>query len=139
MRHELIDLPLRSDARGRLGFAQQGEHIPFAVKRVFYVYDIPPGVSRAGHAHRSQHQYLIMLAGSCEVAVDDGTTRDSVELGSPQLALYAPPLTWLDLSGFSAGSVCLVLASDLYDELDYLRDYEEFRRLAGTGRHPPSG
>ena len=131
MRHELVDLPLRSDKRGRLGFAQQGGHIPFPVKRVFYIYDIPRGASRAGHAHRTQHQFLIMLAGSCEVEVDDGTDRNRVELNSPQVALYAPPLVWLDLSGFADGSVCLVLASDLYDERDYLRDYEEFRRLTG--------
>jgi hypothetical protein len=72
-----------------------------------------------------------MLAGSCEVEVDDGTDRNRVELNSPQVALYAPPLVWLDLSGFADGSVCLVLASDLYDERDYLRDYEEFRRLTG--------
>jgi hypothetical protein len=132
MRHELIDLPLRSDKRGRLGFAQQGEHIPFSVKRVFFIYDIPRGGSRAGHAHRTQHQYLMMLAGSCEVGVDDGTNRDRVRLNSPQVALYAPPLLWLDLTGFTDGSVCLVLASGLYDERDYLRDYEEFRRLTGS-------
>jgi|HubBroStandDraft_1064217.scaffolds.fasta_scaffold20789_2 hypothetical protein len=139
MRHELIDLPLRSDKRGSLGFAQNGDHIPFTVERVFYIYDIPRGASRAGHAHRTQHQFLIMLAGSCEVGLDDGTKRESVRLDSPQVALYAPPLTWLDLDGFTDGSVCLVLASGLYEERDYLRDREEFRRLTGSGRHLSSG
>jgi oxalate decarboxylase/phosphoglucose isomerase-like protein (cupin superfamily) len=132
MRHELIDLPLRSDKRGRLGFAQHGDHIPFPVKRVFYIYDIARGASRAGHAHRTQHQFLIMLAGSCKVVVDDGANRGNVELDSPQVALYAPPLMWLDLAGFTDGAVCLVLASGVYEESDYLRDYEEFKRLTGS-------
>jgi hypothetical protein len=132
MNHKLIDLPLRSDNRGSLGFAQQGDQIPFPVKRIFYIYNIPQDASRAGHAHRAQHQYLIMLAGSCHVKIDDGIDRAAVLLNSPQVALYAPPLMWLDIDGFSTGSICLVLTSDVYDERDYVRDYAEFRRLAGT-------
>jgi hypothetical protein len=132
MNHKLIDLPLRSDNRGSLGFAQQGDHIPFPVKRIFYIYDIPQGGSRAGHAHREQHQYLIMLSGSCRVKIDDGVERTAVVLNSPQVALYAPPLVWLDIDGFSAGSICLVLTSDVYSEGDYVRDYAEFKRLTGT-------
>lgn len=132
MNHKLIDLPLRSDNRGSLGFAQEGDQIPFPVKRIFYIYNIPQGGSRAGHAHREQHQYLIMLSGSCQVKIDDGLERAAVVLNSPQVALYAPPLLWLDIDGFSVGSICLVLTSDLYDERDYVRDYAEFKRLTAT-------
>jgi hypothetical protein len=132
MRHKLIDLPLRSDDRGSLGFAQEGDHIPFAVKRVFYIYGIADGGSRAGHAHKESHQLLIMLSGSCRVAIDDGMGRTTVLMSSPQVALYTPPLIWLDIDGFAAGSVCLVLASDVYDERDYIRQRAEFERLAGA-------
>jgi hypothetical protein len=132
MNHKLIDLPLRSDKRGSLVFAQQGDHIPFPVKRIFYIYDVPRGASRAGHAHRAQHQCLIMLSGSCHVNIDDGIDRSAVVLNSPRIALYVPALVWLDIDGFAAGSICLVLTSDVYDEHDYVRDYAEFRLLAGT-------
>lgn len=129
MQHRLIELPLRADPRGSLVFAQEGDHIPFPVKRVFYIYDIPAGTRRAGHAHREQHQLLVMLRGACRVHVEDASGRASVLLDSPRTALYAPPLRWLDLDGFSAGSVCLVLTSDLYDERDYVRDHAEFKQL----------
>jgi hypothetical protein len=131
MRHELIELPLRSDKRGNLVFAQEGDHVPFSVKRIFYIYDIPSGASRAGHAHRAQHQLLIMVSGSCQVRVDDGTDTASVVLDSPRLALHAPPLIWLDIGAFTGGSVCLVLTSGIYDEGDYVRDYREFGQLTG--------
>jgi hypothetical protein len=129
MNHKLIDLPLRSDHRGSLGFAQDGDQIPFPVKRIFYTYNIPEGGSRAGHAHRQSHQFLIMLSGSCQMKIDDGAGRTEVLMNSPQVALYTPPLIWLDIDAFAAGSVCLVLASDVYDERDYVREYSEFRRL----------
>jgi WxcM-like, C-terminal len=130
----LIELPLRSDPRGNLVFAQQGDHIPFPVKRIFYIYDVPAGASRAGHAHRVQHQCLILLSGSCGVKIDDGVHRSQVVLDSPRIALYVPPLTWLDIEGFSAGSICLVLTSDVYTEVDYLRDYTEYSQLVASRR-----
>jgi len=133
--HRLIELPLRRDPRGSLVFAQQGDHIPFAVKRIFYIYDVPAGASRAGHAHRAQHQCLILLSGSCAVTIDDGSRRSQVGLSSPRIALYVPPLTWLDIESFSAGSICLVLTSDVYTEADYVRDYEEFAHLAAIRRN----
>ena len=132
--YRLIELPVRSDPRGNLVFAQQGDHIPFPVKRIFYIYDVPAGASRAGHAHRAQHQCLIQLSGSCAVKIDDGARRSQIVLNSPRIALYVPPLTWLDIESFSAGSICLVLASDVYTEADYVRDYREYARLAATGR-----
>jgi mannose-6-phosphate isomerase-like protein (cupin superfamily) len=128
--HRLCELPERTDARGVLTFAQQDDQIPFAVKRFFALHDLPPGADRGGHAHREQHQFLVMLAGSATVTVDDGKARTEVRLDRPNLALYVPPLLWLDLSGFTAGAVCLVLASDVYAESDYIRDRETFLRLA---------
>lgn len=137
VRFRLVDLPLRRDPRGSLGFAQLNEHIPFAVKRVFYLYDLPAGTARAGHAHRAQHQFLVMLAGSCRASLDDGTSRAILKLDSPQTALYVPPMYWLDLDDFTAAAICLVLTSDLYDPADYVRDPAEFRHLA-TGEGPPT-
>ena len=132
--YKLIELPLRTDPRGNLVFAQEGDHIPFAVKRIFYIYDVPEGASRAGHAHRAQHQCLILLSGSCVVKIDDGARRSQVVLDSPRIALYVPPLTWLDIERFSARSICLVLTSDVYTEADYVRDYAEYARSAATQR-----
>ena len=134
MKYKLIELPARVDKRGSLGFAQEGDHIPFSVRRIFFLYDIPTGSMRAGHAHRRQHQYLIMLCGACRVRIDDGSDRSTISLSSPQVALYVPPLRWLEIDDFSAGSVCLVLTSDLYDESDYVRQYEEFSQLAAAIR-----
>lgn len=127
--HRLIELPARGDARGALTFAQQGDHFPFQAKRFFALYSLPPGANRGGHAHRAQHQFLVMLAGSVIVTVDDGATRTPVLLDRPNLALHAPPMLWLDLQEFSQGAICMVLASDVYDEADYIRDRAEFLKL----------
>ncbi len=128
-RHRLVPLAHRSDARGALSFAQQGDQIPFQVRRIFYLYDIAPGATRGGHAHLAQHQFLIMMAGACTVTVDNGTRRTPIRLSLGADALYLPPLLWLDLGEFTADAVCCVLASDLYAEADYLRNYEKFRAL----------
>jgi hypothetical protein len=127
--HRLIELPVRGDARGGLTFAQQGDHFPFPVKRFFALYGLPPGASRGGHAHRGQHQFLVMLAGAATITVDDGATRTPVMLDRPTLALHTPPMLWLELDGFSDGAICMVLASDVYDEADYIRDRAEFLKL----------
>jgi dTDP-4-dehydrorhamnose 3,5-epimerase-like enzyme len=132
--HALITLPERTDMRGSLTFAQQSDHIPFAVKRFFAIYGLTEGVSRGGHAHRLQHQFLIMLAGKTVVTVDNGATRTPVTLDRPNLALYAPPMLWLELEGFSKGAVCMVLVSDLYAEADYIRERDEFLRLSEAAR-----
>jgi len=130
--HRLIELPERTDPRGALTFAQQGDHIPFAVKRFFALYGVAPGASRGGHAHRAQHQLLVLLAGAATVTVDDGKTRTPIRLDRPNLALHAPPMLWLDLDGFSPGAICMVLTSDVYAESDYIRDRAEFLKLAKT-------
>lgn len=130
--YRLITLPQRKDDRGVLTFGQEHDHLPFLVKRIFILNAIAPGASRGGHAHRQQHQMLIMVAGSALAAIDDGTTRRSVRLDRPNLALHIPQMLWLDISDFSPDSACLVLASDIYDESDYVRDHSEFIRLAGN-------
>jgi hypothetical protein len=126
---KLIELPERADARGALTFAQQGDQIPFPVKRFFALYGVAPGAGRGGHAHRAQHQLLVMLAGSATITVDDGHSRTQVRLDRPNLALHAPPMLWLELDGFSEGAVCMVLTSDIYSETDYIRDRAEFLDL----------
>jgi dTDP-4-dehydrorhamnose 3,5-epimerase-like enzyme len=130
--YRLIELPERADPRGALTFGQQGDHIPFPVKRFFALYGVAPGATRGGHAHRAQHQLLVMLAGAATITVDDGKTRTPVRLDRPNLALHAPPMLWLDLDSFSPGAVCLVLTSDVYAEADYIRDRAEFLQLTKT-------
>ncbi|HEU0162944.1 MAG TPA: FdtA/QdtA family cupin domain-containing protein [Rhizomicrobium sp.] len=129
MSHRIIPLPVIADARGKLSFAQAGDQIPFVPRRVFYLYDLASDAPRGGHAHRAQHQFLLMLAGRCRVTVDDGRSQQAVLLDNPAQGLYVPPMLWLDLDGFSPNAVCLVLTSDLYDESDYVRDMTQFRQL----------
>jgi len=131
-RHALVALPERNDARGNLLFGQAPDHIPFAIGRFFALYDPAPGASRGGHAHRAQHQFLVMLAGAVTVTVDDGQNRTAIRLDRPTLALHVPPMLWLDLDDFTPGAVCMVLASDVYAESDYIRDRTEFLKLAET-------
>lgn len=107
---------------------QSSSTIPFAIRRVFYIYDIPGGESRGAHAHKTCHQFLVAASGSFEVALDDGTNKRIVFLNRPFLGLHIPPGIWAAEQEFSSGAVCLVLASEIYDEADYIRDYEEFLR-----------
>jgi hypothetical protein len=134
--HRLIDLPQHLDLRGALTFAQEADQIPFPVKRFFALHDIPPGASRGGHAHREQHQFLIMMSGAAMVTVDDGAARDTVRLERPNQALYAPPMLWLELGDFTPGAICMILTSDTYRETDYVRDWQEFLRLTGGKPRP---
>ena len=129
-RHRLVELSRRADTRGALIFAQRDDQIPFPIRRFFALYDIAPNAHRGGHAHREQHQFLVMLAGGATITVDDGETRTEARLDRPNLALYAPPMLWLDLTDFTPGAVCMVLASDVYAESDYIRDRDSFLRLA---------
>lgn len=122
-----ITLPEMRDPRGNLVFAEEQRHVPFAVKRVFAIYGVPPGSARGGHAHHAQEQLLFMLAGECTVIIDDGRSRAEERLATPTAALHVPAGLWLELKDFSRGAICLVLASGLYDEADYIRDYSEFR------------
>ena len=130
--YRLIELAEHLDARGALTFAQEPNQIPFAVKRFFALYKIAPGTHRGSHAHRQQHQFMVMLAGTATITVDDGKTRTPVRLDRPNLALYVPPMLWLDLDDFSPDAVCMVLTSDVFSESDYIRDRTEFLKLTET-------
>jgi dTDP-4-dehydrorhamnose 3,5-epimerase-like enzyme len=132
-RHRLVDLPQIGDDRGWLLVAEEEAQVPFDIRRLFVLHSLPEGANRGHHAHREQHQFLMFLAGGCEVVVDDGRVQHSVTLESCSKALYAPPMLWLELRNFLPGSICAVLVSGPYDEADYIRDRAEYRRLIGTG------
>ncbi|MEO5951344.1 MAG: FdtA/QdtA family cupin domain-containing protein [Chloroflexia bacterium] len=123
---KLIDLPRIQDPRGNLSFAESGRQVPFDIRRVFYLYDVPGGESRAGHALKSCHQFVIAMSGSFDVIVKDGYSERRVQLNRSYYGLHLPPLVWRELDNFSSGSVCVVLASELYDEQGYYRDYPSF-------------
>ncbi len=123
---KLITLPKIDDPRGNLTFIESGGHIPFEIKRAFYIYDVPTGQTRGAHAHKQLQQFLICLSGSFDVMLDDGKDKSVVHLNRPWLGLYIPPMIWDSEGNFDAGSVCLVLASIHYDESDYYRDYQGF-------------
>ncbi|HEY1450038.1 MAG TPA: FdtA/QdtA family cupin domain-containing protein [Solirubrobacteraceae bacterium] len=128
-RHELIDLPVMPDHRGNLTFVEGGRHVPFEIRRVFYLYDVPGGQSRAGHALKDIEQVLVAVSGSFDVILDYGAERTKITLNRPYVGLYLPSLVWRELENFSSGSVCLVLASGPYDEAAYYRDYEQFKSV----------
>jgi hypothetical protein len=136
-RHELIDLPIVPDHRGNLTFIEGSRHIPFEIARVFYLYDVPGGESRAGHALKDVEQLLIAASGSFDVVLDYGEERTTVALNRSYVGLYLPSLVWRELENFSSGAVCLVLASARYDEGSYYRDYDEFRGALGSGARRP--
>jgi WxcM-like, C-terminal len=123
---KLIELPKIADPRGNLTFVEGGHHIPFEIKRLFYLYDVPGGERRAGHALKSCDQFLIAMSGSFDVLVDDGEDKQRYHLNRSYHGLYLPPLIWREIDNFSSGSVCAVLASECYSEVGYYRTYEEF-------------
>ncbi len=123
---QIINFPVISDARGNLAIIEGSKNIPFDIKRVYYLFDVPGGAERGGHAHKELQQLIIAITGSFDVLVDDGTQREMITLNRSFQGLYVCPMTWRELSNFSSGSVCMVLASEYYSEADYLRDYESF-------------
>jgi hypothetical protein len=129
----IIDLPKITDVRGNLTFVEGTRHIPFEIKRVYYLYDVPGGEARGGHAHRQLQQFIIAANGSFDIALYDGFTTRRVHLNRSYCGLYLPPMIWRELDNFSSGSVCLVLASEFYEERDYIRDHDAFNELARTG------
>ena len=124
----IVDLPKISDPRGNLTYIENSRHIPFDIQRVYYLYDVPGGEWRGGHAHRELQQLFIAASGSLDVVVDDGTTRERFRLNRSYYGLLVPQMIWRELDDFSSGSVCLVLASHHYDRDDYYYDYDEFKR-----------
>jgi dTDP-4-dehydrorhamnose 3,5-epimerase-like enzyme len=124
----IFDLPKIVDSRGNLTFVESMRHLPFEIRRVFYLYDIPTGESRGAHAHRTLHQFLICLSGAFDVELSDGSSSIVAHLNRPWKGLWVPPMLWACEKNFDPGSVCLVLASDMYNESDYIRNYDEYLR-----------
>jgi dTDP-4-dehydrorhamnose 3,5-epimerase-like enzyme len=127
---KLLELPVIHNPQGNLTFVEGQRHVPFQIERVYYMYDVPGGATRGGHAHRALEQVIIAMSGSFEVVLDDGVDQKNVTLNRSYVGLYLPPMIWRELVNFSAGSVCMALASKYYDEADYYRDYEQFRSAA---------
>lgn len=125
-RCKIIDLPKITDPRGNLTFVEGGIHIPFDIKRVYYLYDVPGGAERGGHAHKELSQLIIAMSGSFDVVLDDGQGKKRFHLNRSYCGLYVCPMIWRELDNFSSGSVCMVLASNFYDEADYYRDYDDY-------------
>jgi WxcM-like, C-terminal len=126
----IIELPRVADPRGNLTFIEAGRHLPFDIRRVYYLYDVPGGASRAGHGHRQLRQLMIAMSGSFDVTLDDGRERVMHHLNRSYYGLLVGPMIWREIDNFSSGSVCMVLASDFYDEADYFRRYEDFLAAA---------
>jgi dTDP-4-dehydrorhamnose 3,5-epimerase-like enzyme len=128
----LVELPVVHNPQGNLTFIEGEKHVPFDIARVYYLYDVPGGATRGGHAHRELQQLLVAMSGSLEIVVDDGSERRGIRLNRSYIGLYMPSMIWRELVDFSSGSVCMVLASAPYEEADYIRDYDEFRQAAAA-------
>ena len=123
---KIIDLPKIADSRGNLTFIEGNQHIPFDIRRVYYLYDVPGGAERGGHAHKALSQLIIAMSGSFDVILDEGAEKKRFHLNRSYQGLYVCPMMWRELDNFSSGSVCMVLASNIYQESDYYRDYDEY-------------
>ena len=123
---QIVDLPRINDPRGNLTFVEANRHIPFDIRRVYYLYDVPGGAERGGHAHKALHQLIIAMSGSFDIHLDDGCAKKTVHMNRSHYGLYVCPMIWRGIDNFSSGAVCMVLASDYYDELDYYREYKAF-------------
>ncbi len=132
--YELIELPRIPERRGSLTFIEGGRHIPFDIARVYYLYDVPASATRAGHAHFKLTQLIIASAGSFNVNLDNGCEKGTIHLDRPYRGLLLRPMVWRMIDGFSGGAMCLVIASIPYDEAEYIRDYDEFTKLAKRRR-----
>ena len=130
----IIELPKFLDARGNLSFAQNNKHIPFEIKRTYWLYDVPGGESRGGHAYRETEEFVIALSGSFDVIVDDGMEKKIFHLNRSYYGLYIPKGMWREMDNFSTNSLALEFASTNYNPEDYIRDYNEFLKLKGDGK-----
>lgn len=126
----IVDLPRINDPRGNLTFVEATKHIPFSIQRVYYLYDVPGGAERGGHAHKNLHQLIIAMSGSFDIHLDDGRTKKTIHMNRSYYGLYVCPMIWREIDNFSSGAVCMVLASNFYEEDDYYRDYDLFVRDA---------
>ena len=134
MNYKLIELPRHIDRRGNLSVVENGINVPYDIKRAFFIYDVPGGEGRAGHAHYTLYEFIIAVSGSFTVNISDGVKQESILLNKPYQGLLITPGTWTHLVDFSSGAVALVLCSDFYKESDYIRDYDEFLRLKEDGK-----
>lgn len=123
---KIIELPKISDPRGNLSFIESGQHIPFDIKRVYYLYDVPGGSERGSHAHKNLYQFIVAMSGSFDVVLDDGREKKRFHLNRSYNGLYICPMIWRELDNFSSGAVCLVLTSEHFSEADYIRDYQQY-------------
>lgn len=123
---KILNLPKITDSRGNLSFIEGGTHIPFDIERVYYLYDVPGGAERGGHAHKGLQQLIVAMSGSFDVVLNDGTQEKRFHLNRSYNGLYICPMIWRELDNFSSGSVCMVLASNKYDENDYYRNYDQY-------------
>lgn len=125
-----INLPKIEDPRGNLTFIESNGHIPFNIKRVYWIYDVPGGVIRGGHAYKTNNEFIIALSGSFDVIVKDGKSRKRYSLNRSYYGLYLPKMLWRTVENFSTNSLCLVLASEKYSEKDYIRNWNEFKKIS---------
>lgn len=125
----IITLPKINNRAGNITPIENSIEIPFNIKRIFYLYDVPGGESRGAHAHKMCQQFLVAASGSFEVLLNDGNIQRTIQLNKPNIGLHIPPMIWASEINFSSGAVCLVLASELYAEDDYIRDYKQFLTL----------
>ena len=130
----IIDLPKISDPSGNLTFIEGERHIPFAIKRVYYLYDVPGGAERGAHGHRDLQQLIVAMSGSFDVILDDGSEKKTFHMNRSYYGLYVSPMMWRDITNVSSGAVLMVLASEYYDAADYFRDYEQFLAEARKAR-----
>lgn len=125
----IIEMPRLKNRAGNISIVENQDNLPFDVKRIFYIYDIPGGEDRGAHAHKVCHQFLIAVSGSFEIEMDDGVNKRTVQLNRPYYGLHIPPGIWAAEKGFSSGAICLVLTSGLYEEDDYIRTYNDFLNI----------
>jgi oxalate decarboxylase/phosphoglucose isomerase-like protein (cupin superfamily) len=129
---QIINFPKIADARGNLSFIEGNNHIPFPINRIYYLYDVPSGATRGGHAHKTLNEVIIALSGSFDVVLDDGVEKKLVFLNRPHYGLYVPAGLWRAIENFSSNSVALALASDFFNEMDYIRDYKVFKKMVAN-------
>ncbi len=129
---ELIELGKNHHANGNLTVVENEMQVPFDIKRVYYLYDVPGGEERGGHSHKALKQFIVAISGAFDVVIDDGINQRTITLNRPYQGLLIVPGIWRVINNFSSGAVCLVLASEHYDEADYVRDYQEFKQLTST-------
>lgn len=128
----ILHLPKIENISGSITAIEGGKEVPFDIKRIYYLYDVPGGANRGGHAHKKLHQLIVAASGSFDIVLDDGIIKKTVQLNRPYYGLYLPAGIWRDIFNFSSGAICVVLASDYYDASEYIRDYNEFLHFRKT-------